>query len=140
MSELRDDLMVIAHHHNIEVMDLPGESWERPVAQLMVLPNGSLLKFIIMNPNFESPYPVEFQLGHEIGHFIGGETTSQRVYAFSPLGKQDEENKANHWIIDYLAKRMFADVELEQRNYVQFMQAYNLPTEFECVVRDLVYE
>lgn len=93
---------------------------------------------IIINNNCLTTVDPTFRLAHEINHILHGDTESQKIYAFSPLSKKDEENTANYHAIKLLARIAYQDTPMEYRNYLDFMDFFGLPLHFENMVKRAV--
>lgn len=135
--DLYGELEHICADNDIVINNLPGAPFDVPTAQ-RIFYKGEELKFINLNPNFVTKYHPLVVLGHEVGHLVAGDPTSQEIYAFSPLAKRTEERIANTWIIQFLARHAFDDVPPEYMNWANFMHSFGLPSEFEPTVKNVI--
>jgi Zn-dependent peptidase ImmA (M78 family) len=132
MKELRDYLLSIARQNGIKVTNVATSS-EGPD---MAFPFASL---IMMNPNSDSKYSYEFRLAHEISHILYGDSDAEAVYHFSPFALRTEERSANRHAIRLIARYMYEDTPVENRNWIEFMDEFGLQSHFEMMVKDVIY-
>ncbi|MBS0949613.1 hypothetical protein JK159_04435 [Weissella minor] len=124
--ELYEELARLASDNHINIEYVQGHSSDPDVAF-------TSLRVINMNRNFITAYSKVARLGHEIGHFLSTGGNSP-VYHFSPLGKSDAEKSANHWFVEWVARRVYDDTDSTYWNWANLMLALHLPNEFEPVV------
>ncbi|MCM0582153.1 hypothetical protein H9L19_06650 [Weissella diestrammenae] len=93
---------------------------------------------IIINKNYNTIISIAFRLAHEMSHILYGDSDAQGVYAFSPLSKKFEERLAHENGIELIARYVYSDTPVENRNYLNFMYEFGLPSSFENTVSDIV--
>lgn len=131
ISIVSEALSKIIRDYDVTVLQIESSSSDPDVA----IP---IEKLVIINTGLNTHYSMEFRLAHELSHIIYGDSESQKVYAFSPLSKKEEENVANYQAIRMLARIAYQDTPMEYRNYIDFMDIFGLPLHFENVVKRAV--
>lgn len=130
LRELRNHLLTIAERHGIEVEDMPNT----PGTHMYV----RVFNKIFMNPN-ETTVPYEFGLAHELAHALYGDPNGEQYYPFSLLFKNEEETAANKNAVRLISDFVYRDTPIEFRNWEHFVNVFNLPSYFECVVKEVIY-
>lgn len=92
---------------------------------------------IVINTVSDSDVPVVARKAHELSHILDGDG-SARSYTFSIGFKNNAERIANRGMVWRLAKIIYEDIPLENRNYYDFMNWFNLPSGFEAIVEESV--
>lgn len=92
---------------------------------------------IVINTVSDSDVPVVARKAHELSHVLDGDG-SARSYTFSIGFKNNAERIANRGMVWRLAKIIYEDIPLENRNYYDFMNWFNLPSGFEAIVEESV--
>lgn len=128
--KLLEHLKLIAKRHDINIVSLDGNSDDPDVAI-----HSQML--IIMNSNYNSSFPASFRLAHELAHLLYSEPTF--AYSFSPYFQDKEERLAHEEAIKMISRFVYEDVPVEHRNWLAFMERFNLPVWFEFAVRDALY-
>ncbi len=95
-------------------------------------------KIINLNPNYDSKISVAFRLAHEISHIQFSQPSF--LYTFSPYIKNKEERETNERAIRILAHIVYYDTPNEYRNWSDFMNEFNLPSWFEPLVKEIIYD
>ncbi|MDK9677309.1 hypothetical protein QG569_02805 [Weissella cibaria] len=94
---------------------------------------------IVINIVSDSDVPVVARKAHELSHVLDGDG-SAKSYQFSIGFKNNAERIANRGMVWRLAKIIYEDIPLENRNYYDFMDWFNLPSSFEIVVNEVIRE
>lgn len=128
--KLIEHLKAIAKRHDITIVSVDGGSDDPDVA----IHNQML---IIMNNNYISSFPKSFRLAHELAHLLYSEPTF--AYYFSPYFQDKEERLAHEEAIKIISRFVYGDVPVEHRNWLSFMDRFNLPVWFEFAVQDALY-
>lgn len=81
-------------------------------------------KQIVINTNWHDPAQLPYQAAHEIAHVLHEDPG---VLYFVPTAKSGCEADANRGAIDILVPMYFADVEPEDANVNDFLQAFSIP-------------
>lgn len=92
---------------------------------------------IVINTASDSDVPVVARKAHELSHILDGDGAA-RSYTFSIGFKNDAEKIANCGMVFRLAKIVYADTPLENRNYIEFLNAFHLPNSFEDLVQEAI--
>ena len=92
---------------------------------------------IVINELSDTEIPVVARKAHELSHVLDGDG-SARSYTFSIGFKNNAERIANRGMVWRLAKIIYEDIPLENRNYYDFMNWFNLPSDFEAIVEESV--
>lgn len=92
---------------------------------------------IVINIVSDSDVPVVARKAHELSHVLDGDG-SAKSYQFSIGFKNNAERIANRGMVWRLAKIIYEDIPLENRNYYDFMNWFNLPSDFEATVEESV--
>lgn len=134
-NNLHDDLLArliyIADKAEIKIENIEGNSADPDVAFCKN-------RIINLNNNFECNISVAFRLAHEISHIQFSQPTF--LYTFSPFIKNKEERETNERAIRMIAKLIYNEVPNERRNWANFMSEFNLPSWFEPLVKELIYD
>lgn len=128
--ELFKKLLYIADQADIKITYIEGSPSDPDVAFCNQ-------KIINMNTNFESNISVAFRIAHEISHILFSKPSF--LYTFSPYVKNKEERQTNERAIHMIARLMYEDVPKDQINWLNFMNEFNLPSWFEPLVKDIIY-
>ena len=94
---------------------------------------------IVINIVSDSDVPVVARKAHELSHVLDGDG-SARSYTFSIVFKNNAERIANRGMVWRLAKIIYEDIPLENRNYYGFMAWFHLPSSFEEIVKQVIQE
>ncbi|TLQ03612.1 hypothetical protein FEZ51_08380 [Pediococcus stilesii] len=129
--ELLKRLIYIADKSGISIKNVEGETTDPDVAFCKQ-------RIINLNSNFDSNISVAFRLAHEISHIQFSQPSF--LYTFSPYIRNKEERETNERAIHIIARLIYEDVPNDQRNWLNFMNEFNLPTWFEPLVKDIIYE
>ncbi|WP_270621871.1 hypothetical protein [Weissella viridescens] len=129
--DLFDFLLFNARQNGIDIVEVPGHP-EDP--DLAICQDNA----IILNPNYKERIAPSFRLAHELSHILFGTVTE--MYAFSPYLKKDEEIIANSNAVKMIAKFVYHDTPNEYRNWSDFMDEFNLPSWFEPLVKEIIYD
>lgn len=92
---------------------------------------------IVINIVSDSDVPVVARKAHELSHVLDGDG-SAKSYQFSIGFKNNAERIANRGMVWRLAKIIYEDIPLENRNYYDFMNWFKLPSDFEAIVEESV--
>lgn len=92
---------------------------------------------MVINELSDTEIPVAARKAHELSHVLDGDG-SARSYTFSIGFKNNAERIANRGMVWRLAKIIYEDIPLENRNYYDFMNWFNLPNDFEAIVEESV--
>lgn len=128
--ELFKKLLYIADQADIKITYIEGSPSDPDVAFCNQ-------KIINMNTNFESNISVAFRIAHEISHILFSKPSF--LYTFSPYVKNKEERQTNERAIHMIARLIYEDVPKDQINWLNFMNEFNLPSWFEPLVKDIIY-
>lgn len=93
---------------------------------------------VYINLNFFTNFSIVFRLAHELAHLLYGDVESQQIYAFSPLSEKYEEQLAHLNASKMLASLMYYEVPMSNRNYINFMNQFTLPSSFEKIVKEAI--
>lgn len=129
--DLLSKLIYIADVSGITIKQIEGSTTDPDVAFCKQ-------KIINLNTNFDSNISVAFRLAHEISHIEFSPPSS--LYTFSPYIRDKEEWETNARAIQIIARLMYEDVPLDKRNWLNFMNEFNLPTWFEPMVKGIIYD
>lgn len=133
--DLHDDLLArliyIADKAGIKIENIEGNSEDPDVAFCKQ-------RIINVNKNFESDISVSFRLAHEISHIQFSPPTF--LYTFSPYIRNKEERETNERAIHIISRLIYGEVPKEQRNWLNFMNEFHLPTWFEPLVKNIIYD
>lgn len=127
--ELLDHLRSLATRQGITIEYIEGSNTDPDVAFYEDMT-------INMNPNYQSTFPASFRLAHELAHLLYSEPTF--AYMFSPLMQNKEERLAHEKAIELISNYVYRDTPVEHRNWLEFMDKFNLPLWFEFAVQDAV--
>ena len=105
----------------------------------VVFIRGNKRPLIVINIVSDSDVPVVARKAHELSHVLDGDG-SAKSYQFSIGFKNNAERIANRGMVWRLAKIIYEDIPLENRNYYDFMNWFNLPSDFEQIVKEHVGE
>jgi len=94
---------------------------------------------IVINALSATGIPVVARKAHELSHVLDGDG-SAKSYTFSIGFKNNAERIANRGMVWRLAKIIYEDIPLENRNYYDFMNWFHLPGNFESIVKDAIQE
>lgn len=130
LRELRNHLLTIAERHGIEVEDMPNTTGTHMYVRVF--------NKIFMNPN-ETTATYEFGLAHELAHALYGDPNGEQYYPFSLLFKNAEETVANKNAVRLISDFVYRDTPIEFRNWEHFVNVFNLPSYFEGVVKEVIY-
>ncbi|MCB5827545.1 MULTISPECIES: ImmA/IrrE family metallo-endopeptidase [Weissella] len=131
--EIKEELLALARRHDIDVVNIDTRNDASPDVAF------PFIRQIMMNPNFATGYHYVFRLAHEISHIIYGDAHALPYYRFSPLFLKTEEITANTQAIRVIARIVYRDVPVEQRNWVEFMDYLGLQTHFEPIVKRILF-
>lgn len=131
LSELRDYLLNLARRHDIDVEDMLSTTGTHMYVRVF--------NKIFMNPN-ETKATYEFGLAHELAHAIYGDPNGEQYYPFSLLFRKTEEKIANKNAIRLISNFVYRDTPLECRNWEHFIDIFNLPSYFEGIVKEVIYD
>ncbi|MBM7617316.1 Zn-dependent peptidase ImmA (M78 family) [Weissella uvarum] len=129
--ELFKQLLYIATQSDIIIKEVAGQATDPDVAFCKQ-------RIINLNHNYQSSISVAFRLAHEICHIKFSQPTF--LYTFSPYIKNKEERETNERAIRMLARLIYADTPNEYRNWSDFMAEFCLPSWFEPLVQDIIYD
>ncbi|HJF25144.1 MAG TPA: hypothetical protein K8V18_09205 [Proteus mirabilis] len=129
--ELFNRLIFIAEHDDILITEVLGKANDPDVAFCKD-------RIININRNYDSPISVAFRLAHEISHIRFSQPSF--LYQFSPYIKNKEERETNERAIRIIARLVYMETPNEYRNWSDFMNEFNLPSWFEPLVKDLIYD
>lgn len=129
--ELLDRLLYAAKRSDITITEVAGSSTDPDVAFCD-------RRLINLNLNYESSISVAFRLAHEISHIEFSHPSF--LYTFSPFIKNKEERETNERAIRILSRLVYIDTPNEYRNWSNFMTEFGLPSWFEPLVKDLIYD
>lgn len=129
--ELLRQLLAMAERSGIVITDILGGPNDPDVAFCND-------RIININRNYNSRISVAFRLAHEISHIEFSNPSF--LYRFSPYIKNKEERETNERAIRIIARLVYIDTPNEYRNWSDFMTEFNLPSWFEPLVKDLIYE
>lgn len=93
---------------------------------------------IIINENSFIGVHVTFRFAHELAHILFGNDNQDYVYQFSIGTKKESERKAHKRALRIISRFVYNETPMEYRNYVDFMNAFNLPSSFENWVKDAI--
>ncbi|GAK31833.1 hypothetical protein WOSG25_170160 [Weissella oryzae SG25] len=93
---------------------------------------------VIINENSSTNIDVSFRLAHELSHILFGNSESDEVYSFSIGSQRTSEINANKNALSMITKFVYLDTPLEYRNYINFMNAFGLPSYFEDMVKEAI--
>lgn len=114
------------------------QEWESNDPDVVVkLHNGNT--GIVINENFQTRYPIVFRKAHEFSHLVFGNLDIGESYHFSGGLRHAEEIIANQGAVKLLCRIIYSQVPVEERSAQKFMSAFNLPSEYENIVSELVY-
>jgi hypothetical protein len=134
-NNLHDDLLArliyIADKAGITIKNIEGNSEDPDVAFCKP-------KIINMNDNYVCDISVAFRLAHEISHIQFSQPSF--LYTFSPYIRNKEERETNERAIHIIARLVYGDTPKEQRNWVNFMNEFKLPSWFEPLVKEIIYD
>lgn len=97
-------------------------------------------KVMIVNKNSNVAQPIVYRKGHEFQHYLEADPLSIEVYEYSPLWKRQEERSANEGAIKYFSDIIYADLPNEARDWTKMSDLFNLPTWYDQMVIDAVYD
>ena len=129
--ELFNRLIFMAEHDDITITEIPGNSSDPDVAFCKD-------RIININYNYNSKISATYRLAHEICHIEF--SNPSYLYTFSPYFKSKEERETNERAIRTIARLIYMDTPNEYRNWSDFMNEFNLPSWFEPLVKDLIYD
>lgn len=129
--ELLDRLLYAAKRSDITITEVAGSSTDPDVAFCN-------RRLININHNYESSISVAFRLAHEISHIEFSKPSY--LYTFSPYIKNKEERETNERAIRIISRLIYIDTPNEYRNWSNFMTDFGLPSWFEPLVKDLIYD
>lgn len=97
-------------------------------------------KMMIINTNSNVDQPIVYRKGHELKHYEEADPLSVEVYEYSLLCKRQEERSANEGAIKMFASIMYSDLPNEARDWTKMVELFNLPTWYNQMVMDAVYD
>lgn len=103
----------------------------------LIIPSRNLM---IINLNSNIAQPIVYRKGHELIHFLEAETDSINAYAYSPFCRRYEEKVANEGALKLFARIMYCDLPNEARDWTKMMDLFNLPSWYDQMVIDAVYD
>lgn len=124
-------LLTIADRSDIKIETINGTQTDPDVAFCQD-------RTINLNTNYESKISVVFRLAHEICHIEFSQPSF--LYTFSPYIRNKEERITNQHAIQMLARLLYIDTPNEYRNWSDFMNEFNLPSWFEPLVKEIIYD
>lgn len=95
---------------------------------------------MIINTNSNVDQPIVYRKGHELKHYEEADPLSVEVYEYSLLCKRQEERSANEGAIKMFASIMYSDLPNEARDWTKMVELFNLPTWYNQMVMDAVYD
>ena len=95
------------------------------------------LPVIVVNVLSTTKIPIVARKAHELSHVLDGDGKAE-TYSFSLQFRNNAERIANRGMVWRLAKIIYEDIPLENRNYYDFMKWFNLPSGFEAIVEESV--
>lgn len=122
-----EELQDLARCNDIYVSKISGPSSEPDTAT-------PSLRWININPNFDTNYSIPFRLAHELDHVINADHGNIQIYNFSPLGKRSEERRANRNAIIRLLNMYFPDGDFLPERYLEFMRVFGIGSYLEPIV------
>ncbi|TGE53594.1 hypothetical protein [Weissella confusa] len=129
--ELFSQLLYMAKQSNITITEVAGGDNDPDVAFCKE-------RIININRKYKSNISLVIRLAHEITHITF--SSPSFLYTFSPYIKNKEERITNERAIRIVAKLFYGDTPNEFRNWVNFMNEFNLPSWFEPLVKDAIYD
>ena len=129
--ELFNQLLYMAKRSGITITEVAGDSNDPDVAFCNE-------RIININHNYDSRISVVVRLAHEITHI--NFSNPSFLYTFSPYIKNKEERATNERALRIVAKLFYGDTPNEYRNWIEFMNEFNLPSWFEPLVKDAIYD
>lgn len=94
---------------------------------------------IVINSNWKDQKQIALQIAHEIGHALDGDSEFEYKACFSAMSKIERAatRQGLHIMIEYL----YADAcDVNEVNYQQFMEAFDVPCHYEGDVKSLITE
>lgn len=116
---------------NIEYLYGPEEDPD------LIIPARNIM---IINKNFNAAQPIVYRKGHELHHYLDADPLSIEVYEYSPLCKRQEERSANEGAVKTFANILYSDLPNEARDWTKLIDLFNLPTWYDQMVIDAVYD
>ena len=92
----------------------------------------------LINENSSIGVHVTFRFAHELAHILFGNDNQDYVYQFSIGTKKESERKAHKRALRIISRFVYNETPMEYRNYVDFMNAFNLPSSFENWAKDAI--
>ena len=129
--ELFSQLIYMARQADITITEVVGEENDPDVVLCKQ-------RIININRNYQSNISKVIRLAHEITHI--NSSTPSYLYTFSPYIRNKEERITNEHAIRVVAKLFYGDTPNELRNWVDFMKEFCLPSYFEPLVKDAIYD
>ncbi len=129
--ELFAALLKVADASDISIKEVSGTSNDPDVAFCRQ-------KVINLNHNYQSSISVAFRLAHEICHIQFSQPSF--LYTFSPYIKNKVERETNAHAIRMIAHLIYGDTPNEYRNWSDFMNEFGLPSCFEPLVKEIIYD
>lgn len=129
--ELFSQLLYMARQSDITITEVVGDENDPDVAFCKQ-------RIININHNYKSNISLVIRLAHEITHI--NFSNPSYLYTFSPYIKNKEERITNERAVRIVAKLFYGDTPNEIRNWVDFMNEFNLPSWFEPLVKDAIYD
>ncbi|MFC6178055.1 hypothetical protein ACFQGR_01335 [Weissella sagaensis] len=103
----------------------------------LIIPSRNLM---VINLDSNVSQPIVYRKGHEFIHFLTVDIDSIKSYSYSLYCKKYEERTANQGAINLFAKIMYADLPNEARDWTKMMDLFNLPSWYDQMVIDAVYD
>lgn len=94
-------------------------------------------RWIAVNMNWHRPKQLPYQAAHEIMHVLHQDPACLYFYSAS---KNSIEGEANIGGIHILVPLYFADIDQEDANLNQFMEAFDIPAPMEDVAKETIAE
>lgn len=95
-------------------------------------------KLIILNMNYHNQRLVIFQLAHEIGHFLNGDSFGNEIF-FSPA-MNGFEGRANKTAVKLLLPYYLNDLPERYASTADFMNYFSIPLSVEKVVTEQIQD
>jgi len=115
----------LTHKMGFTLLNDYDESWV-PVA----IPENNMM---IINMKWQKKEEVSFQIAHEIGHMIDGESCF--MYDKSNIAKMKSESRADKLAIDLLLQYCIAN-DIRFTSCIMFLQQFCIPLKYETVAKN----
>lgn len=94
---------------------------------------------IVINDLFTRDVPIVIRKAHKLSHVLDGDGKPD-TYNFSLGFRRKSEVIANRGMVRRLAQIVYSDVPMENRNYIDFMVRFKLPSSYEHLVVETIQE